>query len=101
MKTLVVGATGLVGFEVCQQLRASGHTVRALIRTTSDPAKRAALERLGIELVEGDLKNPASLSRACSGIQSVISTATSTLSRQSGDSIESVDGRGQLSLVEA
>jgi NADH dehydrogenase len=101
MKTLVVGATGLVGFEVCQQLRAGGHTVRALVRTTSDPAKRATLERLGIELVEGDLKDPASLSRACSGVRSVISTATSTLSRQSGDSIESVDERGQLSLVEA
>src|SRR5262245_21157534 len=101
MKTLVVGATGLVGFEVCQQLRAGGQTARALVRPTSDPAKRATLERLGIDLVEGDLKDPASLSRACSGIECVVSTATSTLSRQSGDSIESVDERGQLSLVEA
>ena len=101
MKTLVVGATGFVGFDVCQQLRAGGQTVRALVRSTSDPAKRASLERLGIELVEGDLKDPSSLARACSGIQCVISTATSTMSRQSGDSIESVDERGQLSLVEA
>jgi len=34
-------------------------------------------------------------------VQSVISTASSTLSRQSGDSIESVDERGQLALVDA
>ena len=34
-------------------------------------------------------------------MQSVISTASSTLTRQSGDSIETVDRRGQLALVEA
>lgn len=101
MKTLVVGATGLVGFDVCEQLTKSGQSVRAVVRTTSDQTKRAALERLGVELVEGDLKDVASLTRACAGIQSVISTASSTLSRQSGDSIESVDERGQLALVDA
>ena len=56
---------------------------------------------MGVELVEGDLKDAASLTRACAGIQSVISTASSTLSRQSGDSIESVDEHGQLALVDA
>ena len=101
MKTLVVGATGLVGFEVCRRLRAEGQAVRALVRSTSDPEKRATLERIGSELVEGDLKDPGSLARACTGVQCVVSTASSTLSRQSGDSIESVDERGQLSLVEA
>jgi uncharacterized protein YbjT (DUF2867 family) len=49
----------------------------------------------------GDLKDTASLARACGGVQAVISTASSTLSRQEGDSIESVDHRGQLALVEA
>jgi uncharacterized protein YbjT (DUF2867 family) len=101
MKTLVVGATGLVGFDVCEQLTKSGQSVRAVVRPTSDQNKRAALERMGVELVEGDLKDAASLTRACAGIRSVISTASSTLSRQSGDSIESVDERGQLALVDA
>ena len=101
MKTLVVGATGLVGFEVCEQLTKSGQSVRAVVRPTSDQTKRAALERMGAELVEADLKDAPSLAGACAGIQSVISTASSTLSRQSGDSIESVDERGQLALVDA
>lgn len=101
MKTLVVGGTGLVGFDVCEQLTKSARLVRALIRPTSDSAKRAALAGMGVELVEGDLKDPDSLIRACTGVQSVISTASSTLSRQSGDSIETVDERGQLALVEA
>ena len=101
MKTLVVGATGLVGLEVCRRLRESDVPVRALIRPTADAQKRAELERLGVELVEGDLKDPASLARACAGVQSVISTASSTLTRQAGDSIETVDRRGQLALVDA
>src|SRR5262245_4130369 len=101
MKTLVIGATGLVGLEVCRRLKESGADVRALIRTTCDAQKRAELERLGVELAQGDLKDPASLARACAGVQSVISTASSTLTRQSGDSIETVDRRGQLALVDA
>lgn len=98
---LVVGATGLLGLEICRRLCDAEEPLRALVRPTSDPAKRAELERLGAELFEGDLKDSASLERACSGVRSVISTASSTLSRQEGDSIESVDERGQLALVAA
>jgi uncharacterized protein YbjT (DUF2867 family) len=101
MKTLVIGATGLLGHEICRRLTDAGRPIRALVRRTSDQGKRAELERLGVELVEGDLKDQASLSRACTGMQSVISTASSTFSRQSGDSIESVDQKGQLALVDA
>lgn len=101
MKTLVVGATGLLGLDICQRLAAAGHPVRALIRPTADAAKRAALVGLGVELVEGDLKDRASLARVCDGVQAVISTASSTLSRQAGDSIETVDQQGQLALIEA
>ena len=101
MKTLVIGATGLVGLETCRRLTESGAAVRALTRTTADAQKRAELERLGVELAQGDLKDPPSLARACAGVRSVISTASSTLTRQSGDSIETVDRRGQLALVDA
>jgi NADH dehydrogenase len=101
MKTLVVGATGLLGHEICRRLTDAGRPVRALVRRTSDQGKRAELERLGVALVEGDLKDKASLARACTGVQSVISTASSTFSRQPGDSIESVDQKGQLALIDA
>jgi uncharacterized protein YbjT (DUF2867 family) len=101
MKTLVVGATGLLGQEVCRQLREAQRPTRALVRATSDRGKRDFLQQLGVELVEGDLKDPASLARACAGASSVISTASSTFSRQEGDSVEAVDRQGQLSLVEA
>ncbi len=84
MKTLLVGATGLLGPEICQRLMSAGHQVRALVRSTADAGKRAALHALGVELVEGDLKDTASLARAWGGVQAVISTASSTLSRQGG-----------------
>jgi uncharacterized protein YbjT (DUF2867 family) len=42
-----------------------------------------------------------SLEAACRGADAVISTASSTVSRQQGDSVESVDLRGQLNLIEA
>src|SRR5215469_1656861 len=98
---LVVGATGLVGSEVCLRLLKRGRPVRALVRTTSDPAKVAALRSAGAETILADLKDPASLIEACRGVDTIISTASSTLSRQQGDSIESVDHLGQLNLIQA
>jgi uncharacterized protein YbjT (DUF2867 family) len=101
MKTLVVGSTGLLGPEVCRRLVADGRPVRCLIRPTAHAAKRAELNALGVEFAEGDLKDPASLRRACAGVVSVISTASCTFSRQPGDSIATVDEGGQLALVSA
>jgi len=56
---------------------------------------------LGVEIVVGDLKDSKSIAAACHDVDSVISTASATLSRQPGDSIESVDTAGQLTLVNA
>ena len=98
---LVAGATGLVGCGVCERLVQRGEKVRALIRDTSSKEKMAALQASGAELHYGDLKHPDSLARACRGVAAVISTASSTLSRQTGDSIESVDAAGQMNLVNA
>src|SRR5256712_11117147 len=97
---LVVGATGLLGSEICRRLTQRGNPVRALVRTTSNHDRVAKLEGLGAELVRGDLKDRASLDAACRGASAVISTASSTMSRQEGDSIESVDRQGQLSPVD-
>jgi uncharacterized protein YbjT (DUF2867 family) len=98
---LVVGATGLLGGEICRQLVTGGKSVKALVRPTSDPVKVEALQRLGASVVQGDLKDRSSLDAACQGVTAVISTASSTLSRQQGDSIQTVDLEGQLNLVDA
>lgn len=98
---LIIGATGLLGMEICRQLLSDGRPTRALVRQTADAGKRAELDSLGVELVAGDLKDRRSLDRACAGVRAVISTASSTFSRQEGDSIRTVDELGQIALVDA
>lgn len=98
---LVVGATGYLGTEICRLLRARDADVRALVRRTSSPDKVDGLRALGVELVTGDLKDRRSLDRACKGVDTVISTASVTLSRQPDDTIQRVDQDGQIALVEA
>jgi uncharacterized protein YbjT (DUF2867 family) len=98
---LVVGATGLVGSQVCRTLRRRGEAVRALVRATASTEKIEVLRSAGVELSIGDIKEPRSIEDACRGVDAVISTASSTLSRQPGDSIHSVDAAGQLNVVKA
>ena len=98
---LIVGATGLLGGFIGRRLREQGQPVRALVRPTADPGRLEALRQAGAELAFGDLKDPSSLSAACRSVSAVIATASSTLSRQPGDSIETVDRQGGLALIDA
>jgi uncharacterized protein YbjT (DUF2867 family) len=98
---LVVGATGFLGSGVVGRLTSAGKKVRALVRASSDPAKRDQLTTCGATLVEGDLKDSASLRRAADGVDTVISTASATISRGGGDNLETVDRDGQRKLVDA
>jgi len=99
--TLVVGATGLLGLEICRRLASAGKSFRAMVRKTSDPAKRELLRQLGAELVEADLKDRQSLDRACRGATALITTPTAIGSRQEGDSFQTVDLEGQMQLIDA
>ena len=99
--TLVVGATGLLGAEICRRLANAGKSLRAMVRKTSDPAKKDTLKQLGAELVEADLKDRASLDHACRGATAVVSTSTAIGSRQEGDTFQTVDLDGQKALVDA
>jgi uncharacterized protein YbjT (DUF2867 family) len=101
LSVIVVGATGFLGMEICRQLVASKRKVKGLVRTSSDPSKVQALQEMGVEIVTGDIKDVASLSNAFQDGDAVISTASSTFSRQEGDSIETVDNNGQLNVIEA
>ena len=100
---LVVGATGILGGEICRQLVAAGKPVRALVRSTSDQAQVGALKALGIETVVGDVRDRASLDAACQGIKAVISTTSAVpLSYQPGENdIQSVDTDGVMNLIAA
>src|SRR5215469_9934994 len=98
---LVVGATGVLGMEVCRQLAAAGKKVKGLVRISSQKEKVNGLHELGVETVPGDMKDLQSLYQAFKNVDVIISTATSTISHQEGDSIETVDLAGQLNVAEA
>jgi len=97
---LVAGATGYLGSEICRRLRAHGKRVRALVRQSSDSAKLDALQALGVEFAYGDLRVPETLLAACTGVEAVITGATS-IAAQRSEYINAVDRDGQIHLVDA
>ncbi|HRW08756.1 MAG TPA: SDR family oxidoreductase [Caldilineaceae bacterium] len=103
MTTLIVGATGLVGGEICRLLTSQGQRVRALVRKSADSAKIETLTKLGCALAYGDLCNPASLAAACQGVEAVIATASSMpFAYKPGENdIATTDRQGMLDLVDA
>jgi NADH dehydrogenase len=98
---LIVGSTGLLGSAIAHRLLQRERRVRALVRSSSPADRVDDLEQRGAQLAYGDLKMPGTLAKACVGVDTVISTASSTNSRAEGDSIETVDGAGQLALIDA
>jgi len=73
MKVLITGASGFLGGHMAELFVGSGHDVRGLVRNTS---RTELLEKLGVEIVRGDLKNHDSLSRAVEGVDVVVHAAT-------------------------
>ena len=98
---LVAGATGVLGSEIVRRLRQRDQPVRALVRTTSSPEKVARLAQMGAEIVRGDLKDRGSLDTAVRGASAVISTVTTILTSQPGDTFDATDGAGTRNLIDA
>ena len=72
MRALVTGATGFVGAAVARALLQEGWEVRALARKGSD---RRNLQRITVEVVEGDLNDAASLAPAVAGCEALFHVA--------------------------
>lgn len=85
---LVTGATGNNGVELIKRLSVIGATFRAMIRRHGDHANPALQ---GVECVEADFDNPATVRRALEGIEQAFLVTNSS---------ERAEGR-QLAFVEA
>src|SRR3954469_7069711 len=68
VQVLVTGATGKVGNAVARSLAGRGDRVRALVR---DPERARPLLPGSVELVAGDVTDPASIERAVAGCELV------------------------------
>lgn len=94
---LIVGASGRLGSTVTQLLLAQGKAVRAMTR---NPRNLAQLEQQGVEVVSGDLRDPATLLRACQGADQVLAAAHALVGK--GDNNPStVDNKGNRQLIDA
>lgn len=99
MKVLVTGATGIVGSNLVRALLAASHRVRVLVRASSD---RRSLQTLPVELVEGDVLDPASLAGAAKGCTFVFhAAAVFSYWGMSGDEQTDLAVRGTRNMLEA
>jgi len=72
-KVLVTGATGFIGSHVVRELLRAGVQVRALVRQR--PPADHPLSQPGVELAQGDLREPASLKEALMGCDALLHLA--------------------------
>ncbi|MBI3016298.1 MAG: complex I NDUFA9 subunit family protein [Candidatus Tectomicrobia bacterium] len=68
-RIFVTGGTGFVGQEILRELHRQGYGLRCLVR----PGSEGKLPlREGVEIIHGDLREPASLENAATGCEAVI-----------------------------
>jgi nucleoside-diphosphate-sugar epimerase len=66
--TLVTGASGFTGSNLCQRLVRDGHRVIALVRATS---RTEPLTQLGVECRVSDIADPCDVAKHMGGVQTV------------------------------
>lgn len=94
---LVTGATGSIGSALVKRLSISGQRVRALVR---NPERAAALRAIAnVEIVPGDLSQPASL-RGCAEGCSLVFHCAAKLSGSDRAAFEAVNVDGTQALVD-
>lgn len=100
---LVAGATGLLGNEICRQLTLKNLSVKAMVRATTASDKKEKLTQLGIQVVQGDLRNKETFSNALQGVSTVITTVSAMpFSYQPGENdLQLVDENGTINLIDA
>jgi NADH dehydrogenase len=94
---VVAGGTGTLGTRLVPRLARQGLAVRVLTR---DPARARHLAGPGVEVVRGDVRDPASVAHAVRGAGTVIS-AVHGFTGPGGVSPASVDRAGNASLIGA
>jgi NADH dehydrogenase len=94
---VVAGGTGTLGTRLVPRLAGQDMAVRVLTR---DPARARHLAGQGVDVVRGDVRDPAQVARAVRGARMVIS-AVHGFAGPGGVSPASVDQAGNASLVGA
>ncbi len=100
MTILVTGAAGFLGNQTVKKLVELGHPVRALVRKRAKAALRLADVAERIEIVEGDVTRPESLTPAMRDVSAVIHTVAIAMEK-GGQTYESVNYQGTVNVLNA
>jgi 2-alkyl-3-oxoalkanoate reductase len=98
VRILLTGGSGFVGSYVADQFSELGHTVRALVRASSD--KRVLEKVRGLELATGAVENRASLDAAVKECEAVVHVAGLVKARSPKEFFD-VNAQGTKNLLEA
>jgi nucleoside-diphosphate-sugar epimerase len=95
---LITGASGFIGGRLALRLHQEGQAVRCLVRQSSDISQ---LERLGVQIVVGDLTQARSLAQAVEGCRSVLHCGALVSDWATTEEIARTNLDGTRNLLEA
>ena len=96
MHALVTGGGGFLGLYIVEQLVARGDNVRVFCR-----GRYARLEELGVETVQGDIRDGSAVERACDGMEVVFHTAAVPGIWGPWSLFHGINTQGTLNVIEA
>jgi len=85
---LVIGASNLLGYEICRRLLADRERIRILVGGGTRSSRVAALSSAGAELVHGNLNHLPAVAAACQGADAVIGTDAAMLPDEPGEAFD-------------
>ena len=101
MKILVTGGTGRIGGNLSVELLGRGHEVRCLVY----PGDRSRADKLagyaGVEVVEGDLRDFADVTRAVQGVDAIYHLAAAFGGPFDNRQYLDINGMGTVNILEA
>ncbi len=97
MRVLVTGATGFLGSHIAEQLARDGHSVRTLVRRSSNRRFLAAFPH---EEAIGDVTDPSSLPQALDSVDVVVHAAGLVKARSAAQ-FDAVNAGGTANLLAA
>ena len=95
---LVTGASGFIGSHLVRRCMQDGYRVRALVRRGNAPAW---MQQQGVEVVDGDLRDPRAVGRAVEGCGLVFHAAALTSDWGDPRNFADINVGGTLNIAEA